>query len=246
LRASLAVLAAVLAAAFASMAAFAVLRKGKDEDAERKGSRLFLGAGDFLIHWFLWAISPAERFFLSHGATPDHFNAAGLVFGLASGVLIGLGHLELGGWAIALSGVSDILDGRIARARGVASPYGKFIDSTLDRFVETFTFLGFAWYLRGTPIGAFLATAALAGSLLVSYAQARGETVGVSGSGGLMQRAERMVLSCLVCLFDPALSARLGRREGTVVVVMLALMAVTTFGTAIYRTIWIARRLAGR
>jgi phosphatidylinositol phosphate synthase len=240
------VLSAVLAAAFVSMAAFAALRKGKDEDAERKGSRLFLGAGDFLIHWFLWAISPAERFFLKQGATPDHFNAAGLVFGLASGVLIALGHLELGGWAIALSGVSDILDGRIARARGVASRYGKFIDSTLDRFVETFTFLGFAWYLRGTPIGPFLATAALAGSLLVSYAQARGETVGVSGSGGLMQRGERMVLSCLVCLFDPALSAQLGRPEGAIVVAMLALMAVTTFGTAIYRTIWIARRLAGR
>jgi phosphatidylglycerophosphate synthase len=241
--ASLGVLAAVLALAFTSMGAFALVRPAKDEDAVRKGSRLFLGAGDFLIHWFLWAISPAERFFLARGATPDHFNAAGLVCGLASGVLIGLGRLELGGWAIALSGVADILDGRIARARGVASPYGRFIDSTLDRFVETFTFLGFAWYLRGRTWGPFLATAAIAGSLLVSYAQARGETVGVSGSGGLMQRAERMVLSCLVCLFDPAVSAWVGWRPGTLVVGMLALMAVTTFGTAVYRTVWIALRL---
>jgi phosphatidylglycerophosphate synthase len=241
--ASLAVLAAVLASAFVSMAAFAALRTGKDEDALRKGSRLFLGAGDFLIHWFLWVISPAERFFLARGATPDHFNAAGLLFGLASGVLIGLGRLELGGWAIALAGVADILDGRIARARGLASPYGKFIDSTLDRFVETFTFLGFTWYLRGTAIGPLLAAAALAGSLLVSYAQARGETVGVSGSGGLMQRAERMVLSCLVCLFDPTVSAWIGRPEGTIVLGMLALMAVATFGTAVYRTVWIAGRL---
>jgi phosphatidylglycerophosphate synthase len=223
-------------------------RDRRDADAERKGSRLFLGLGDFLVHWFMWALSPAERAVLRLGLGPDALNLGGLLFGLASGVLIGLGRLELGGWAIALAGVCDILDGRVARARKVASAYGKFIDSTLDRFVETFAFLGFALYLGRRPwsYGSLLAATALAGSLLVSYAQARGESVGVSGSGGLMQRAERLVLTCLACLLDPAVSAGLGRPEGTLLMWVLGLVAGGSFGTAVYRTLWIAWTLRRR
>jgi len=234
----------VLALALLSMPVFALLERGRrDPDAERKGSRFLLGAGDFLIHWFMWAVGPLERGLVRMGATPDHMNAGGLVFGILSGVLIGLGHLEAGGGAIALAGVCDILDGRLARAAGVSSPYGKFIDSTLDRFVETFAFLGFVVYYRDDHVAAFVAAAGLAGSLLVSYAQARGETVNVSGSGGLMQRAERLVLTILGCLFDPTLSRALGRPEGTVLFWVLVLIAVGATATAVYRTVWIARRL---
>ncbi len=234
----------VLGLAVVSMPIFAVARKGqKDADAERKGSTFLLGVGDFLVHWFMWAIGPVERLLLRLGATPDHMNAGGLGFGLLSGVLIGLGHLEAGGWAIALAGVCDILDGRLARAQGLASPYGKFIDSTLDRFVEAFAFLGFAVYFRAEPLGALFATAGLGGSLLVSYAQARGETVGVSGSGGLMLRAERLVLTILGCLLDPTLTRAMGWPEGRLLLWVLGLIAVGSMGTAIYRTVWIARRL---
>jgi CDP-diacylglycerol--glycerol-3-phosphate 3-phosphatidyltransferase len=239
-------LAAVLAVALVSMPVFALVHRGRrDPDAEGKGSRFLLGAGDFLLHWLLWAIGPLERALVRAGAGPDAMNAAGLAFGLASGVLIGLGRLELGGGAIALAGVADILDGRLARARRLASPYGKFIDSTLDRFVETFAFLGFAVYFAGRPWGPLVVAAGLGGSLLVSYAQARGETVSVSGSGGLMQRAERLVLQILGCLFDPVLCRWLGRPEGTVLFWVLVVMAAGALGTAVHRTVWIARRLRG-
>lgn len=238
------VLSGVLLAALASLAVFAIGHHGRrDPDAQRKGSRFLLGAGDLLVHWFMWAIGPLERALLRAGATPDHMNASGLLFGLASGILIGLGQLEAGGWAIALAGICDILDGRLARAQKVASPYGKFIDSTLDRFVETFAFLGFAVYFSGRPFAPLVVAAGLGGSLLVSYAQARGETVGVTGSGGLMQRAERLVLSILACLFDPALSRALGRPEGTVLLWVLVVVAVGSLATAVHRTAWIARRL---
>jgi CDP-diacylglycerol--glycerol-3-phosphate 3-phosphatidyltransferase len=235
----------VLAAALLSIGAYALLPR-RDADADRRGSRFLLGLGDFLLHWFLWAIGPAERAALRLGLTPGALNATGLGLGVLGGLLIGFGGLELGGWAIVLSGVCDVLDGRIARARGLVSAYGKFMDSTLDRFVEAFTFLGFSAYLRHRPWGSFMATAALAGSLLVSYAQSRGETVGVTGAGGLMQRGERLVLICLACLVDPSLTVWRAQPEGTVVVWVLAFIGVATFGTAIYRTAWIAGRLRGR
>ena len=243
---TLLVLATVLGATLVSMPIFALVHRGRrDPDAERKGTSFLLGVGDFLVHWFMWAIGPLEQGLLRVGASPDHMNAAGFAFGLASGVLIGLGRLEAGGWAIALAGVCDILDGRLARARKLASPYGKFIDSTLDRFVETFAFLGFAVYFAGRPWGPLVVAAGLGGSLLVSYAQARGETVGVSGSGGLMQRAERLVLQVLGCLFDPLVCRWLGQPEGTVLFWVLVVMAAGALGTAVHRTVWIARRLRG-
>jgi CDP-diacylglycerol---glycerol-3-phosphate 3-phosphatidyltransferase len=240
---SLVALFAVLGAAVVSMPVYAALGRRSDADAEKKGTQFLLGGGDFLLHWFLWAISPVERALVAIGASPDAMNLAGAVFGLASGLLIAQGYLQWGGWAIVMAGICDIMDGRLARALKVASPYGKFIDSTLDRFVETFAFLGFAWYLRATPYGGFLATAAICGSLLVSYAQARGETVGVNRTGGLMQRAERLVLTCLICLLDRPLTSVCGLAPGTAVIWVLGLIAVTTFATAIYRTLAIARQL---
>ena len=149
----------------------------------------------------------------------------------------------MGGWAIALGGVCDIFDGRIARAQNVVSDYGTFIDSTLDRFVEVFVFLGFVFYLRHFELGPLLASAAITGSLLVSYAGARGESVGVLCREGLMQRAERLVLTFIVCLLDPGLTAHLDLRPGTILMGALALIAVGTFWTAIQRTIWISLRL---
>ena len=77
----------------------------------------------------------------------------------------------------------------------------------------------------------------------MSYARARGEVLGVVCTGGLMQRGERSVLTCLVCLVDPAVTAWLGRPPGTLALWMLGLIALTTFATAVYRTIWIAGRL---
>lgn len=241
--ATLVVFLVVLASALLSVLVYAAAGPHRDADAEGKGRRFVGGLGDFFMHWFLWALRPLEGTLLRLGATPDALNVAALVAGLGSGILIGTGHLELGGWGILLSGLCDVLDGRIARARKLTSLYGKFIDSTLDRFVESFAFLGFAAYFGTAGRGTFVVSAALAGSLLVSYAQARGETVGVSGAGGLMQRAERMVLTCLSCLVDPPITAAAGWAEGTVVVWVLGFIAVGTFATAVFRTVWIARRL---
>jgi CDP-diacylglycerol--glycerol-3-phosphate 3-phosphatidyltransferase len=243
---SLLAAAAVLGLAALSMAVYALVGSRRDADAERKGSQFLLGVGNFLVHWLMWLLGPLERASLALGLGPDFFNFAGLALGALSGVLIAGGRLELGGWAIALGGVADIMDGRIARARGVVSTYGTFIDSTLDRFVEVFALLGFVYYLRGQGAGPLLAAAAMAGSLLVSYARARGESVGVLCKEGLMQRAERLVLLFLVCLLDRPLAARFDWPPGTVSTWVLGVIAAGTFLTAAQRTVWIAQRLRAR
>ena len=137
------------------------------------------GVFDFVLHWFLWLVTPATTLSLRLGLTPDFYNFAGLGFGVVSGLALAGGESEIAGWMLVLSGVCDILDGRIARAMAVTSRYGAFIDSMLDRFIELAFFLGFAWFLRGSPHGALAATLALGGSVLVSYARSVGESLSV-------------------------------------------------------------------
>jgi phosphatidylglycerophosphate synthase len=178
--------------------------------------------------------------------TPDILNFVNLGFGIFSGLLICMNQPETAGLALAFAGVADILDGRIARRLGLVSRYGQFIDSTVDRFVEVAAFLALTYYLRGHPWGPLAAAAALAGSLLVSYTRARGESVGVVCTGGLMPRAVRLVLTVIGCLFDRWISRLYGAPSGSLLVMVLIAIALGTFATAIYRTFWIARRLRWR
>jgi CDP-diacylglycerol--glycerol-3-phosphate 3-phosphatidyltransferase len=230
------------------MLAYAALGRRRDADVELKGARFGGGGLDFLMHWFMWLLGPAERLFLRLETRPEALNVVGLAFGLASGALIAFGRLEWGSIALALGGAADLLDGRVARARGATSDFGKFLDSTVDRFVEAFVFLGFAAYLEPFPHGPLMAAAALAASFLVSYARARGESVGERGPSGLMQRAERLVLACLASLCDGALAERLRLPPGTLVFWTLAVIAAGSLLTAAHRAvaIGIALRRRGR
>lgn len=232
-----------LGAALLSMVAYAWLGRRRDLDVVGKGGQFMVGLGDFPMHWLMWALTPVVGVSRTLGLTADFYTYLGLGFGLASGPFIAAGRLELGGWAIVLCGIADALDGRMARLTGTASDYGDFIDSTFDRFVEASTFLGFGVYLRPTPWGALAAGGALAGALIVSYARARGEVLKVVCTGGLMQRGERLVLTAFACFADPPLTGWLGLPHGTLVLWTLAVIGVTTFLTATYRTIWIAARL---
>jgi CDP-diacylglycerol--glycerol-3-phosphate 3-phosphatidyltransferase len=237
------VLGGLLAAAVLSMLVYTRAGRRRDADAVVRGSQFLSGAGDFLVHWFLWLLWPLDRAAARFGLGPGFFNLAGLACGALSGGAIATGCLEWGGVAIAAGGVCDLMDGRVARARGVASDYGKFIDATLDRFVEAFVLLGFVVFLAPFRFGPLLAAAALAGSLLVSYARARGETVGVLCREGLMQRAERLVLATLACLGDGPVTGLFGLARGTLALWVVGLIAVATLLTAAHRTLWIARRV---
>jgi CDP-diacylglycerol--glycerol-3-phosphate 3-phosphatidyltransferase len=111
-----------------------------------------------------------------------------------------VGAVRGGAALLLLSGVFDMLDGRVARTAGTTSTFGAFYDSTLDRIGETALFGGIALYFLqdGVPPGLRVwavatAIAALAAGLLVSYARARAEGLGLECKVGIAQRAERIL-----------------------------------------------------
>ena len=245
MRTDFAVLLGILAVALGSMPVYALTAYGR-LDPHESSSRGSFVLGNFVRSWFYWFIRPVERISLALGLTPLFYNLLGVAFGVAAGVLFGVGRVNLGGWAVLMGGVADVLDGRIARARGLADSRGAFLDSTLDRFAEFGAFVGLAVLFKDSVTSLVLVVVALGGSLLVSYARARGESQGVLCNKGVMQRAERMLLLGFGAILDPPVSEWLGREPGAVLVPVLAIIALGTVGTAIYRTVWIARELGNR
>jgi len=242
MRTDLLVLLGTLALALASMPIYAARAAGRRDalDLANRGSFVL---GGFVRSWFYWFMGPVERLALGLRLSPTAFNLLGVAFGVASGVAFAVGELGLGGWAVLLGGVADVLDGRIARAQGVEGPRGAFLDSTLDRFAEVGAFVGLAVYFQASTPALVAVAAGLGGSLLVSYARARGESVGIVCKVGVMQRAERLLLVGFGGILDPMVAAGAGWNEGTLLLALLVLVAVGTIGTAVYRTIWIAERL---
>lgn len=235
----------LLAAALllATMPVYAVVARGRPLDPEvAKRPRTAL-LGYWVRDWLMWVITPLERLFLALAIPPVAFNWTGVALGAAAGVAYAQGEFPAAGWLVLLGGAADIFDGRIARARGLVSKAGAFLDSTLDRFAETFAFVGLAVRFGSTPRGALLVAMALGGSLLVSYARARGEGLGVHYKGGLMQRAERMVLLALASLLDPVVASRTGWSSGTLLLGMVGFIGVASLATAFHRTIAIAGTL---
>ncbi len=142
------------------------------------------------------------------GIRPDHVTILGLLCSLASAVLIAGGHLGYGALALAACGICDMLDGAIAKASGRAGPRGAFFDSVSDRISDALLFGGVAWHLGSESARLpMLAMAVLALSFLISYERARAESLGFNARGGLMERAERVVLLGAGLVFNALIPA---------------------------------------
>ena len=248
MRPELALLGGILLLAVLTMPIYHAVAKRRGKDPLEVADRGTFILGRFLREWFYWFVGPIERTSLALGLPPIFWNIVGVVLGGVAGWAFAVSHFSIGGWAVLLGGVADVLDGRIARAQGVASEQGAFLDSTLDRFAEMGAFVGLAVRFGGSSAGLVWVTTALGGSLLVSYARARGESLGVVCKLGVMQRAERLMLLGLAGILDPGVSARWHPEwaeswGGALLLPVLVLIALGTVGTAIFRTWWIARRL---
>jgi len=135
---------------------------------------------------------------------------AGCLLNIGAAVIVALGNLRWGGVVLIIASACDALDGTVARAAGGETKFGAFLDSFLDRISESAVLIGLAWYYMGMPgrTEELLAYLAIVGSMLVSYARARAEAIGISCKGGLLTRVERcmlLVVALLVGYPAPAL-----------------------------------------
>jgi len=167
------------------------------------------------------AVKPLGNGLRKTGLTPDHLTVLGLLVAVGAAVAIGAGQLRLGLLLVILAALPDLLDGALAKASNTSSQRGAFFDSTIDRFADALLFGGVAWHFASTesPHMAILPFAVMALSSVISYQRAKAESLGLDAKGGIMERAERIILFC-VGLLIPALLI-------PILWVMLVLTAVT-------------------
>jgi phosphatidylglycerophosphate synthase len=129
---------------------------------------------------------------------PNILTIGGFVISAIAAVVIPLSP-RVGGVLILLGGICDMFDGVLARVNGRCTRFGAFLDSLFDRYSDAFIFLSIAWYLagKGDHTGAFLSIGTMVGALMVSYARARAESLGINSQVGLMERSERILLLIL-------------------------------------------------
>ncbi len=170
------------------------------------------------------------------GLTPNALTLIGFGFMCAIGVVLASGNLALGGALIIAGGIFDALDGSLARLTHRVTKFGAFLDSVTDRFAEGALFFGilYAFLERGMIFVAYLVFFTLLGSLMVSYARARAEGIGVECKEGLLTRFERIALLVIGLL----LTAFFGDAP---ILVVLAILAVFTNLTAVQR-MWLVYR----
>lgn len=155
-----------------------------------------------LGRYLSWPIGRLATLLAATGIPPNVITWLALVGNLWAGILFAAGRFAGAGGMMILAGLCDLLDGPVARCQGRVSLFGGFLDSILDRYADLILFLGLLIYYvhvnRFTY--AFLAGAAAAGAVMVSYAKARAESL-VPGPGvGFWERPERLALMILGAL----------------------------------------------
>ncbi|GAC1323281.1 MAG: CDP-alcohol phosphatidyltransferase family protein [Chloroflexota bacterium] len=170
------------------------------------------------------------------GLTPNALTIIGSVLTGSVGVLAAQGWFIAAGVCLWLFAATDTLDGALARATGRVSVFGAFLDSVCDRYAEAAVFFGLVWYYqaRADALGVALAYLVIIGSLMVSYARARTEGVGLAAADvGWFQRPERIIVLGLgfigAAFFAPTLT------------VVLGLLAALTTITVLQRVLHVAR-----
>jgi CDP-diacylglycerol--glycerol-3-phosphate 3-phosphatidyltransferase len=189
--------------------------------------------------WYRQAIEPAEAWLDERGWSPDALTYAQLGVSVLAGWAYATACVFLGGCLVLTAGTLDILDGGVARRRGVAGPSGALVDSVVDRWAEFVTFVGLGvlyreqWMLGVVVLAAF-------SSQMVSYVRARAEGLGLAMTTGRAQRPERYVLlgfgSVVAGIVGHLTCVGTGRPGQGLLSVSLCVLAVVSAWTAVERT----------
>jgi CDP-diacylglycerol--glycerol-3-phosphate 3-phosphatidyltransferase len=194
---------------------------------------------------FYAAVNPLVERLIRAGVRPNTITTIGTGLVLVSAVFYATGHIRLGGLLLLLSGVADTLDGQVARGGAMVTRFGAFYDSTLDRVGDGATFIGIGAFLLTAPDvyyrtqAVILCMVAILASVLVSYARARAEGLGLDCKVGIAQRAERILGLGLASLVFGA------GRHALLLEAIVALLAVASIITVVQRFVYVHQH-AGR
>jgi CDP-diacylglycerol---glycerol-3-phosphate 3-phosphatidyltransferase len=193
------------------------------------------------------AIGPAEIRALARDRlvdsrlTPNKISMTGFVLNVAAAVLVTQRLFFLAGLAFIAGSLMDMLDGRYSRMSGKGTPFGAFLDSTLDRIEEGVVLAAVAAYFadRGDELAVGATVLTVVGSYMVSYTRARAEALGVECKVGIATRAVRVVILSAGLVF--AKGAGLGDFE--LLEPAVYVMAVLTLFTTFQRVLHVRRQL---
>ena len=179
---------------------------------------------------------------LAHGhINPNILTVIGVGINVGCGLLFGLGWFFYAGIALIVANLFDMLDGQVARLSGRVTRFGGFLDSSLDRLSDMVVFVGLmVFYARDTQwhstLNVFLAGAGLMGSVMVSYASARAESLIPKCDVGFLRRPERVVLFIIGALSTHPDSTSYFANRMPAVLWVLAVGSYWTFAHRMYHT----------
>jgi phosphatidylglycerophosphate synthase len=178
---------------------------------------------------------------LAHGhINPNILTIIGVSLNVGCGVLFGIGWFFWAGIALIVANLFDMLDGQVARLSGRVTRFGGFLDSSLDRLSDMVVFVGLmVFYARPeshSTLNVFLAGAGLMGSVMVSYASARAESLIPKCDVGFLRRPERVVLFIIGALSTHPGSTNYFANRMPAVLWVLAVGSYWTFAHRMYHT----------
>ena len=171
---------------------------------------------------------------------PNILTVIGVALNVGCGLLFGLGWFFSAGIALIVANLFDMLDGQVARLSGRVTRFGGFLDSSLDRLSDMVVFVGLmVYYARPeshSTLNVFLAGAGLMGSVMVSYASARAESLIPKCDVGFLRRPERVVLFIIGALSTHPGSTNYFANRMPAVLWVLAVGSYWTFAHRMYHT----------
>ena len=158
---------------------------------------------EYLREYLERALHPLACLLIYLRVTPNQITVAGVLLNVATGALVVAGYPMTAAILYLVAGTCDVLDGMLARLAHRATPFGAFLDSTLDRISEgvVFTAVAYQFAAKGQSLEVALVVLALLGSFMVSYTRARAEAAGAECLVGIVTRAERVSLIAIGLFF---------------------------------------------
>ena len=186
-------------------------------------------------------IDAIVRWLASGHINPNVLTVIGVGINVGCGLLFGFGLFFEAGIALVVANLFDMLDGQVARLSGRVTRFGGFLDSSLDRLSDMVVFVGLmVFYARDLPahstLNVFLAGAGLMGSVMVSYASARAESLIPKCDVGFLRRPERVVLFIIGALSTHPGSTNYFANRMPAVLWVLAVGSYWTFAHRMYHT----------